>query len=145
MCLYHLVRIFLRSFLSNVYVLADNSINFSTSSETSNPPSDENKPLNPLSVTNKPVEETAKMPLLGYDWIAANMDNQSEGPCHVSAVEMPDDVIREIAEFRNSHKRECQSRGSWDLLVKTPKNAKVQLAKLPEIVRSAQFWVLIDF
>jgi len=101
--------------------------------ETSNPPSDENKPLNPLSVTNKPVEETVKMPLLGYDWIAANMDNQLEGPCHVSAVEMPDDVIREIAEFRNSHKRECQSRGSWDLLVKTPKNAKVQLAKLPEI------------
>jgi len=96
------------------------------------PPSDENKPLKSL---GEPVEENAKMPLLGYDWIAANMDNQTEGPCHghVSAVEMPDDVISEIAEFRNNHKRECQSRGSWDLLVKTPKNAKVQLAKLPKL------------
>ena len=113
------------------------TINISTSSETSNPPSDENKPLKSL---GEPVEENAKMPLLGYDWIAANMDNQSEGPCHghVSAVEMPDDVISEIAEFRNNHKRECQSRGSWDLLVKTPKNAKVQLAKLPKLVSFVQ-------
>ena len=107
-------------------------------SETATPPldSDENKSLKTVETPNKPVK-TSKRPLLGYDWIAANMDNQLDGPCHgnVSAVEMSDHVIKELAEFRNSHKRECHSRGNWDRLVKTPKNPKTQLTKLPKLVR----------
>jgi len=104
--------------------------------ETATPPldSDENKSLKTVETPNKPVK-TSKRPLLGYDWIAANMDNQLDGPCHgnVSAVEMSDHVIKELAEFRNSHKRECHSRGNWDRLVKTPKNPKTQLTKLPKL------------
>jgi hypothetical protein len=43
-------------------------------------------------------------PLLGYDWIAGNLDNDQ------SVINKPDDYFEELRQFRNTNKLDCVSR-----------------------------------
>ena len=66
-------------------------------------------------------------PLLGYDWIAGVMDNNSTlggGNAEKSPELFSDDVIAQLGEFRQKNKEECVSRRKWDEMMRTPKTPK---------------------
>jgi len=63
-------------------------------------------------------------PLLGYDWIAGIMDNESLSNLNPNPIDVRDDVFNEIVEFRKNNRKQCQSNLKWDELMKTPKTPK---------------------
>lgn len=72
----------------------------------------------PISIENRPP------PLLGYDWIADDVENQIN-PDVCQQEDMSDSFLEDMKQFRKINRAECHSRQQYSEIMKTPKTPKM--------------------
>ena len=65
-------------------------------------------------------EENRPPPLLGYDWIADDVENQN------NVQHFSESFMEEMKQFRKINRSECHSRQQYSEIMKTPKTPKTQ-------------------
>nr|CAB3263840.1 migration and invasion-inhibitory protein-like [Phallusia mammillata] len=91
---------------------------------TSKPISERNFDMTQSSVLKTPQrkEIRSEPPLLGYDWIAGNIENDEPG------AEQSESFLEEMKEFRKLNRSDCHSKRCWNDILKTPKTPLHELS-----------------